>query len=298
MRPIDAAAWAKNRGDAPPTPAELHPKGQVVAVAPGNQRIAKDAQYLAETNNRVDKQTRAREQSQKYSVAAPRTTAAPEQMPAAQGRSGGLLAQAANAAPRTEELTGFGGARPSLSALMQQASKARTDSQVRSLGEGAAQSGDGEQSSASEATHGADVGGAAPNDLLDGVEASDSTYLNTREWKFASFFNRVKQAVSAKWDPNGRLRAKDPTGRRTGLVDRTTVLHVALRPDGTLADVFVAKPSGLDELDQEAMASFDRAQPFANPPPALVEDGFIRFAFTFTVSHEGMSLPRMFGFGR
>src|SRR5207249_2051792 len=44
------------------------------------------------------------------------------------------------------------------------------------------------------------AGGPAP-DHLDGVEEGDGTYLNTREWKYATFFNRVKQAVAQAWDP-------------------------------------------------------------------------------------------------
>ena len=103
---------------------------------------------------------------------------------------------------------------------------------------------------------------------------------------------RPKQAVSSKWDPNGKLKQKDPTGKY--YADRTTVLGVALRPDGTLADVYVVKPCGLDWLDVEAVAAFERAAPFSNPPPALVENGYIRFTFGFTLSHENGFMPLMF----
>ena len=54
--------------------------------------------------------------------------------------------------------------------------------------------------------------GAAPNDHLD-VDQGEGTFLNTREWKYATFFNRVKQAVGRNWDPNEPLRQRDPTGR-------------------------------------------------------------------------------------
>jgi hypothetical protein len=42
------------------------------------------------------------------------------------------------------------------------------------------------------------------------------------------------------------------------------------------------------------MAAFEKAQPFANPPPALVEDGLIRFRFTFTVMNERLSMQHLF----
>jgi len=45
------------------------------------------------------------------------------------------------------------------------------------------------------------ITGAAANDHLQDVDEGDGTYLNTKEWKFASFFNRVKQSVSQQWNP-------------------------------------------------------------------------------------------------
>jgi TonB family protein len=73
-----------------------------------------------------------------------------------------------------------------------------------------------------------------------------------------------------------------------------TVLAITLRPDGSLADSFVQKSSGFDELDQEAMKAFEKAQPFSNPPAALVENGAIRFTFGFTVTNEGFGGPLQF----
>jgi TonB family protein len=136
------------------------------------------------------------------------------------------------------------------------------------------------------------TGGAAPNDNLQDVPAGDGTFLNTREWRYAGFFNRVKQAVSAKWDPQTQMK------KHAVMSERTTVVQVALRPDGSLADVFVSKGSGYDSLDREAMAAFERAAPFPNPPQQLVEGGYIRFAFSFAIINEQLSVPRMLGFGR
>ena len=137
-------------------------------------------------------------------------------------------------------------------------------------------------------------GGGAPNDDLGNVAQGDGTYLNTREWKYAAFFNRVKHAITARWDPNGRLR-----GRSVGFADRVTVVGVTLRPDGSLADAYVAKSSGVDVLDHEAIAAFERAQPFLNPPPQLVEAGDIRFTFGFTLSTEtSLGSPNFFRVGR
>ena len=55
---------------------------------------------------------------------------------------------------------------------------------------------------------------------LDNVDEGEGTYLNTKEWKYASFFNRVKQSVSQQWNPGQQLRLRDPTGNIYGGRDR------------------------------------------------------------------------------
>ena len=125
------------------------------------------------------------------------------------------------------------------------------------------------------------AGGPAP-DRLDGVEEGEGTYLNTREWKYASYFNRIKQAVATQWDPNTALVKRDPTGERYAYKDRLTVLTVTLDNRGSLKDVHVQRSSGVDFLDSTAMEAFRRAQPFVNPPGGLAnEHGEIAFVFGF-----------------
>src|SRR5690606_12598091 len=59
------------------------------------------------------------------------------------------------------------------------------------------------------------ITGAPAPDVLptDDVEDGDGTFLNTREWKFSSFFNRIKQNVGMHWDPNTVVRRRDPSGQ-------------------------------------------------------------------------------------
>jgi hypothetical protein len=93
VRPLTADQWAKNRGPADTRSKaqakdrprlqekkeeekpDEKPKGQVVDVAPGNDQVDPNAKYLAESNNRVDKETRAREQTPFYRNAMPQRTA-------------------------------------------------------------------------------------------------------------------------------------------------------------------------------------------------------------------------------
>jgi len=125
------------------------------------------------------------------------------------------------------------------------------------------------------------AGGGSP-DKLDNVEDGDGTFLNTREWKYASYFNRIKQAVSSTWNPQRALDQRDPDRSLFGSRDRYTLLSVTLDPTGGLKDVVVKKTSGMDFLDRTTIEAFKRAQPFANPPPGIVEpNGEIRFVFGF-----------------
>jgi TonB family protein len=294
LRPLSAAQWTSNRGRAgrslpvPERPAPLHPKGQVVDVAPGNNRTPVESKYLAETNNRIERETRAREQTNVWSRATPKTQANPTAAPAAKGQP----APPAQSAPPPSFLPSLLGRRP-LPVFDEPHSPGGTEASAKSEEPSPIGTANGTERSGGDATE----GGGAPNDDLSNLPAGDGTFLNTREWRYASFFNRVKQAVSARWDPNGRLRSRN---RDVGSGDRMTLVHVSLRPDGSLAEAYVAKSSGVDELDQEAIRSFEKAQPFANPPAALVENGRIRFSFGFTVTSGelGGGLPRFLRFGR
>ncbi len=130
--------------------------------------------------------------------------------------------------------------------------------------------------------------GSGSPDYLEDLEDASSTSLNSKKWTYADFFNRVKRAVAEEWHPDELLKQHDPQGNIYGAVDRKTVLKVRLTPEGRVADVKVAKSSGVDFLDAEAMSAFARGQPYINPPPGLVEsDKFIRFNFGFIVQLSG-----------
>ena len=119
-------------------------------------------------------------------------------------------------------------------------------------------------------------------DHLQEIEEGDETALNTRAFRYAYFFNRIKREVSRQWRAAEAHRRNDPTGRRFGVQDRLTLLSLTLNADGSLAEIELVKGSGLGFLDQAAMRAFYAAQPFPNPPPGLIEeDGKIRFRFGF-----------------
>lgn len=347
MREISASDWAVNRGQplpssqsnpvakkAPEKKAEEKkkpdkPQGQVVDVAPGNNQESPDAKYLAEHNNKVQKETHAREQTPFYRKATPQQTAPQTnpvpgddsvQKPQIAGNNGlgaddRPLTEAGKKsvmelpdAHRRPEIAlkdpnqpGPGIAVPNRPESEELSGNSnRTRIQPGRPG-GTEQGSQGRLGSPGMATLMPSqsvmdkIVGAAPNDNLKDTEEGDGTFLNTREWKYASFFNRVKQSVGMQWNPNAQLQRRDPTGETYSGRDRITMLQVVLDAHGRVEDIKVEKSSGLDFLDMEAVTSFQKAQPFPNPPPGLLdEDSHVKFQFGFYLDMGGGPRMRLF----
>ena len=342
LRSLSADQWARNRGNSrplppgtPPAPKQKavvkvepkppeKPQGQVVDTAPGNDEVSPDAKYLAESNNRVEKESRAREQTANYRNAAPRAVGPnPEQASRPrQAEAGGNAGVGSDERPATPqqrkavmeipearkrdavalktnpETPGPGASVPNRTESENMDGNAKrlriepgtqgTQQQEGSLGRAGKQ---GLASLMPSAESMSRIVGAAPNDDLRGEEEGDATLLNTREWKYASFFNRLKQRVAEQWNPSKVLQMRDPTGNTYSGRDRQTLLAITMDQSGRVTDVKVEKSSGLDFLDLEAVQSFERAQPFPNPPAGLMgPENTVTFNFGFFLEMGG---PRM-----
>ncbi len=145
------------------------------------------------------------------------------------------------------------------------------------------------------------VSGAPANDHVDDVAEGEETLLNSKEFKYATFFNRVKRGVSQYWSPRvgEEYMRRDPYGNIYGVKDRKTLLEIALDPEGKLVDVDVVRSSGVKFFDDVAVQSFRDASPFPNPPKGLVEgDGKIHFQFGFYFMIGTRPTIRAFRFNR
>ncbi len=311
-------------------PPEKMPEGQVVATPKGNDQVDPKAKYVSESNNVAQKETRAREQTAFYRNATNQRTAPQKvegngtseaQKPQAKGNNGmgdddrpvlesakpRQALQVPDVKKREEialkTITREG---PGLAVENREEAEAiKGNSDRLNLVPGAQNQGDdvsagrvGQAGALNLLPSAAVVDkiiGAAPNDHLKDVEEGDGTFLSTREWKYASFFNRVKQSVGQEWSPNDQMRLRDPSGQIYGGRDRYTILTVTIDEGGRLKDAFVDKSSGLDFLDLEAVKAFERAQPFPNPPPGiLATDQTVRFQFGFYLELSGRPGMRLF----
>jgi TonB family protein len=313
-------------------------RGQVVDVAPTpDSTPPEDPEFLSEHNTKVERESVSRDQRPDYGVAQPRPTIAsdqrrrPEQRqeqtgmdrvalvtrkqgerrPASDaptqafefpdlqqrealnlkldlsmgqlpsysasdhmvGNSDRLHIQPGQPADRAEELAGEQGEHKSTVAMFKQPSLDQLDL----------------------------VTGAPSNDHIEDVPKGEATLLNSREFKYATFFNRVKRGVSQHWSPRvgEEYRRRDPYGNIYGVKDRYTLLNVALDPAGELIDVSVVNSSGIGFFDEVAVQSFRDASPFPNPPVGLVEsDGRIHFQFGFFFMIGERPIIRAFQFDR
>jgi TonB family protein len=104
-------------------------------------------------------------------------------------------------------------------------------------------------------------------------------------WRFAGFFNRVKEQVAQHWRPEEVFRRHAAPGASYPGLARSIDLSVRLTRDGRVAEAAVTGSCGLAYLDEHAVTAFRAAQPFASPPRDLVEpDDSIPFIFRFELA--------------
>lgn len=328
FRPLTPEQWARNRGvsdvrpqppskaAAKPQPTEEKPPekkeeevkgGQIVRVQPGNDQAPDpDSKYLAESNNRVEKETRAREQTADYRNAAPQRSSPnpsrPSPSPNGQEGQGGNLgsandprvAQEARRPQRTElpdvkaqqEIALRDPRSPGPGASVRnQREKAPlkgnsdhlridpgADGPEQEASEGRAGRAGGLQLTPSDETL-AKVVGAAPNDSLEDVEEGQGTFLNTRQFKYATYYTQVAEAVFSKFDSDAFIREyvrRDPTGQIYGgrLLKSFVVLTIDAK--GNVQGSEIALQSVLGFFDLALKRAADRVSRVGPPPAGLL----------------------------
>lgn len=322
-KPPELAKPAEPEPPAPPPPPPPQRPAQVVEVAkPTTEQAPDNARFLSEHDVAVKKQTVARgsvhepmvarskpeeltpKDSPKEAAVKELATTPPGQNPRAPEAPGALAMRApgavapAEAAQQAKARGDQAGERGPLVAdgFIPRRGDGFIEQQKRDPGELTRGQGGGgggapqvpNLTPSAEALERALGGGSV--DHLEDVDSGDETSLSAKRWVYASFFNRLKRQVAQNWSPASVWRRTDPTGTVHGFKTRVTEVRVSLAANGRLQKIVVTSPSGVEELDEEALRAFRAASPFPNPPDGLVaKDGLITFAFSF---HFEIGAPR------
>ena len=138
-------------------------------------------------------------------------------------------------------------------------------------------------------------GVSATDDFILGADIGPMTILNSQEFKYFSYYDRVKKAVTENWRPLIRKAIKqvkaDP--KQFGVLEvryYTTQLEVRLDSRGELIDIKFLGISGQEKFDQAAAEAFRKTKMFTSPPKELVKDGLFTLRWDFSVSVDSESM--------
>ncbi len=111
------------------------------------------------------------------------------------------------------------------------------------------------------------MSGAPSNDLLD-EKVGDATNLNTKEFLYAGYLNRIRRLVNFYWQQN---LDNLPSSVALPKPSYTTDVHTILDSRGQLEHIEIVSGSGSAPLDEAVVQAFRLAGPFPNPPEGLIE---------------------------
>lgn len=130
--------------------------------------------------------------------------------------------------------------------------------------------------------------GAEASQTLDYIKELDpglETMLSTKEFKFYTYFSRIRMQLNQHWTPLVRRKVQQiyKSGRSIASSDdMITRCLVTLDKSGKLIRIQIIGDSGIRELDEAAVEAFRGAAPFPNPPKGMVdEDGTIKIRWDF-----------------
>ena len=127
---------------------------------------------------------------------------------------------------------------------------------------------------------------SSTNDYLKEVPLGDITNLNTVEYKYYGFYHRIRQKLEQFWGRSIQEKAGElvKEGRRVPASEELiTSLQITLDHQGEIIAIKVVDSSGIQELDDAAIESFNEAGPFPNPPKGMVVDGKVTLEWGFVV---------------
>lgn len=135
------------------------------------------------------------------------------------------------------------------------------------------------------ATAAAGEGQSATDDYLPDVAVGVNTLLNTHEYKFYSFYERIRRQLTEIWHAKLReeFRRIESSGQNPS-GDHLTKLQVQLDARGDLKTIKLLGSSGVREFDRAATEAFQTAAPFPNPPTGMIVSDTVSIRWDFIVT--------------
>ena len=130
------------------------------------------------------------------------------------------------------------------------------------------------------------IGPSMNNDFIEDVKLGDFTRLNTTEYKYFGFYDRIRQRLEQFWGNSLQEKARKlhaRGGRLPAGENKITALKVTIDKKGNITNVSIKNTSGIIELDEAAIESFRQAGPFPNPPKGMMENGYAEIEWGFVV---------------
>ncbi|MBE9505158.1 MAG: energy transducer TonB, partial [Proteobacteria bacterium] len=114
------------------------------------------------------------------------------------------------------------------------------------------------------------------NEVPRHIEEGKEVSLNTTEFKYVSYFSKLKRKIKMVW--------KYPETARVKGLQGTLTLRFTLNGDGSLRDVKVVQSSGYQILDEGAVEAVKKAAPFYSIPGVLGDNLVIVADFQYQLS--------------
>ena len=130
------------------------------------------------------------------------------------------------------------------------------------------------------------IGPSMSNDFIEDVKLGDFSKLNTTEYKYFGFYDRIRKRLEQFWGNSLQEKARKlhaRGGRLPAGENKITSLKVTLDKKGNIVNVFIKSTSCIIELDEAAIESFKQAGPFPNPPQGMIESGYAEIEWGFVV---------------
>ncbi len=138
-------------------------------------------------------------------------------------------------------------------------------------------------------------GVSATDDFISGAAIGPMTILNTQEFKYFNYYEKIREKVVEIWRPmikESILKVKSSPDKHGKLQVgvHTTKLLITLNSQGEVIQVSIIQKSGYDIFDLTAVKAFNKAERFAGVPKELVVNDQFQIRWDFLIEVQGANL--------